>query len=130
MASFASRRGRSAQLLHALLTGIIRYSLEAGLPENAQFFGERMVAHFPADEEALFLLASSHFRRGRHATVLALLRSTSYPQSKYLLAQSCRAVGRLQEAEIHIQDLVNDTEGAGALAKGPCGVLEVFSARI
>lgn len=98
-------RPRSAQLLHAVFVGVIRFSLDVALYDNAQFFGERMVAHFPGDDEALFLLALSHARRARHPTVLALLRSTSYPQSKYLLAQSCRAVGRLQEAEMHMQDV-------------------------
>lgn len=100
--------------LHALLGGLARFSLDAGLLDNAQFLGERMAAQFPGDGDALFLLASAHFRRGRHATVLALLRAAPGPRARFLLAQSCRALGRLQEAEMHMHDLLRDPAGMPA----------------
>ncbi|KAI9033313.1 hypothetical protein DFJ74DRAFT_652010 [Hyaloraphidium curvatum] len=107
----AARTGGTADAgARGLLAALARFSLDAALPDNAAFLAERLCA-LAGDDGARCLLAAAHLRRGRHAQVLALLRASAHKESRYLLALACRALGRLQEAEIHMQELLADGDG-------------------
>ncbi|EIE23188.1 TPR-like protein [Coccomyxa subellipsoidea C-169] len=77
----------------------IQESLSLYLYENAQFLGERLVAAFPKQAHFL-LLATCYFRSDQvHRAYHLLVANCSDSQSRYLLAQCCLRLGKLNEAE-------------------------------
>jgi len=79
----------------------VEYSLGHLLHDQAVFFAERLVAELPGSDEALRLLATAHLRAGDAGRAYTLLkeRASSDARLRYLFADCCHRLERLDEAE-------------------------------
>uniref|UniRef100_A0A146LB22 Cell division cycle protein 27 homolog n=5 Tax=Lygus hesperus TaxID=30085 RepID=A0A146LB22_LYGHE len=65
---------------------------------DAIFLAERLKAEVDS-EETIYLLATCYYRSGKPHQAYALLKNSSSPQCKFLLAKCCIDLQRLSEAE-------------------------------
>ncbi|KAI8807852.1 hypothetical protein BJ742DRAFT_854013 [Cladochytrium replicatum] len=104
---FAASSSKNMHPTFALLSTAIRSSLSSFLFENAVFLGERLVAYFPTNPHASYLLACSYYACGKLDSACGTLKSCSIDSGKYLLARILIDLNRGPEAELVLTDLLH-----------------------
>ncbi|KAG1674960.1 hypothetical protein FOA52_014755 [Chlamydomonas sp. UWO 241] len=87
----------SEAALEASLVASVQESLGLLLYDNARFMGERLVASF-GSEQNVCLLAICYYQCNQAYRSYHLLKGHTGPQSRYLLAQACMQLGKMNEA--------------------------------
>mmetsp|Transcript_7008 Transcript_7008/g.25848 ORF Transcript_7008/g.25848 Transcript_7008/m.25848 type:complete len:818 (-) Transcript_7008:193-2646(-) len=99
------------------LRALVQESMGLYLYHNAIFLGERLVAAFPSEGNAL-LLASCYMRNDQPHRCHHILKGSVSPQARYMFATCCMKLGRLAEAEAALLGKgVEDTQTTDGAAK-------------
>jgi len=95
------------------------YSLANFIWKQAVFFAERLVAASPSDESN-YLLALAYFHKQEYSRAQWHLQGTRLPEARYLLAKSCFALQKWDEAEEAL--LMSSPGGQLEVANGAAGL--------
>eukprot|EP00201_Polytomella_parva_P004988 CAMPEP_0175083280 /NCGR_PEP_ID=MMETSP0052_2-20121109/27283_1 /TAXON_ID=51329 ORGANISM="Polytomella parva, Strain SAG 63-3" /NCGR_SAMPLE_ID=MMETSP0052_2 /ASSEMBLY_ACC=CAM_ASM_000194 /LENGTH=165 /DNA_ID=CAMNT_0016354689 /DNA_START=34 /DNA_END=527 /DNA_ORIENTATION=- len=86
---------------------LVQENLSLFLYQNAVFFCEQLVAYCNS-ERNLQLLATSYFHDNQLQRAIQLLKDSTSPKSRYLLAVCFRRLGEFHDAEVALRS--NDVE--------------------
>ena len=84
----------------------IRFSLDYSLYHNAIFLAEKLYAQF-ANEQNLYLLATSYYKSGKPNKAHFILRNAISHENVYLFSVCCYDLGKWKEAEMSIIPMLN-----------------------
>ncbi|CAG8517142.1 7634_t:CDS:2 [Ambispora gerdemannii] len=94
---------------------MIWHSLDNYLYRNATFLAERLYAFDKENENALYLLATCHYRSGNRKNAYKLLQGSHSPKCVYLFAKCCLELDRAEIGREKLLSILPEVEGHDSL---------------
>ncbi|TPX34438.1 hypothetical protein SeMB42_g07316 [Synchytrium endobioticum] len=105
-------------ILFTILKTVVLYSLDRQLSDNAIFFAERLRCFYPAEEDAIYLVAKAYYAAAKPSVAAYVLRQQveNHVPSAYLFARACFDLERYHEGQEALERLLDDKPAAAAAA--------------